>query len=306
MNGKRDLVIVVLLLVALGVAWYYTGGTANPLARSGPLFTLPQQGYGIPAYVVPSVQYTPAPTDQGYNPNAVTTISNYLGTFDERPSPYSAYVTLEQSGASSGLENEYLTLRVSYNAPQKITVTGWRIESSATTIGVSLPQAAELPFLGNVNNPSTVSLSPGQTAYIITGRAPSGTSFRTNMCTGYFEQFQNFNPPLRLECPSPQDEATRALATGNYTQGCYDVVRTLGRCTLTFASIPVDAGSACQSFIQDTLTYNGCINAHKNEPKFYRDEWYLYLNRDQELWRQRSERIRLLDENGRVVDVVSY
>lgn len=305
MNGMRDLTIVVLLLAALGVAWYYTGGTANSLARSGPLFTLPQQGYGIPAYVVPSVQYTPAP-EGTQNPNTVTTISNYLGTFDEKPSPYAQYVSLEQSSAASSYENEYVTVRVSYNAPQKITVTGWRLESTATNLGVALPQASALPFLGSVNSIEPVSLSPGQTMYVITGRSPNGTSFRTNMCTGYFEQFQNFTPPLRLECPGPQEEADRVFATGTYNEECYNVVRTLNRCTLTVASIPASAGAACQPFIQDVLTYNGCINSHRNDSKFYKDEWYLYLNRDQELWRTRSERIRLVDETGKVVDVVNY
>lgn len=305
MNATRDLFIVIFLLVALGVAWYYSGGTASDLARSGPFFTLPQQGVGIPAYTVPGVEYTPA-TVEGGGVDSITTITNYLGTFDEERSPYAAHVSLEEGNARSGHASEYVTIRMAYNAPQKITVTGWRLESTATGLGIALPQAAELPFLGTVNGATPVALSAGQTVYVVTGRSPNGTSFRTNICTGYFEQYQNFTPPLRLDCPSPQEEADRVLSTGNYGDECYDVVRTLSRCTLTVASIPASTGTQCQEFIQNTLTYNGCINAHKNLPKFYKDEWYLFLNRDQELWRSRSERIRLIDENGKVVDAVTY
>lgn len=302
MQAKRDLFIVIFLLVALGVAWYYTGGTANDLARSGPFFTLPQQGVGIPAYVVPSVEYTPPP-----NPDAggQQVITNFFGTVTEEVSPYAQFVSLE-SGSASSVDGEYVIIRVASNARQKVTMTGWRVESTATGFGATLPQASILPAHGSVNSIGPVSLGGGQTAYVVTGRSPIGSSFRTNLCTGYLEQYQNFSPALRLECPGPQEEATRALQTGTYTDACYNTVRTLSRCTLTTASIPIEAGAACQTFIQETLTYNGCVNAHKNTPNFYKDDWYLYLNRDQELWRSRSERIRLVDESGKVVDSVSY
>jgi hypothetical protein len=305
MNAQRDLLIVVLFMVALGVAWYYSGGTANDLARSGPLFQLPPSQSGNPAYNVPGVELIETPVKEDTGP-VVTTISNYLGTLNEEVSPYAQYVSLEESNAKSGNDSEYVTLRIAYNAPQKITVTGWRLESTATGMQTTLPQAAALPFLGTINTPEPIALSAGQTVYVVTGRSPNGTSFRTNMCTGYFEQYQNFTPPLKLECPSPQDEAVPYFATGSYTDECNDIVRTIGRCTFVTASIPGSAGSRCEQFIHNQLSYNGCINTHKNDPKFYKDDWYVYVNRDQELWRSRSERIRLLDENGKVVDVVTY
>lgn len=304
-SPQRDLLIVVLLMAALGVAWYYAGGTANDLARSGPIFNVPEIGGTVPVFNVPGVQQQEISGTRSSEPQT-TTITNFLGTFTEEKSPYAAFVSLEEGNARSSYESEYVTIRVAYNATQKITVTGWRLESTGTGIAVSLPLASELPFLGGVNASSPVSLSQGQTVYVITGRSPNGASFRTNMCTGFFEQFQNFTPALRIECPNPQEEAEAYFGTGTLTDECYDIVRAIPRCTLVIQSIPASAGTACEQFITNRLSYNSCINTHKNDPKFYKDDWYLYLNRNDELWRSRSERIRLLDENGKVVDTVSY
>lgn len=305
-SPQQDFLIVLLLMAALGVAWYYTGGNSNDLARAGLLFKFsPTVGGGVVPTAIPGVEQVGGGVEAP-PPSTTQTISNYLGTFTEERSPYAAYVTLEQANASSDIGSEYLTIRVSNNAPSKVTVTGWRLESTATGMSGTVPMAAELPFQGSVNATSPASLSPGQQAYVVTGRSPNGTSFRTNLCTGYFEQFQNFTPALKIECPNPQEEAQNALTTGSYNDTCYDFVRAVPRCTLVTTSVPLPAGEACNQFVTTQLTYVGCINKHKNDPGFYKDTWYLFLNRDQELWRSRSERIRLLDENGKVVGVVSY
>ena len=304
-SPQQDLLIVVLLMAALGVAWYYTGGTSTDLAKAGPFFQSPKIGDTLPVFRVPGVELPNVPPSSNEPPRAET-ISSYLGSITEEKSPYAAYVSLEQGNASSGLESEYVTIRVNYNASNKIVLSGWRLESTATGLSTTLPLASELPAQGSVNTTSPVGLSPGQTAYVVTGRSPIGSSFRTNLCTGYFEQFQNFTPGLKIECPNPQEEAQAVIPTGSYSDECYDIVRSIPRCTLVIQSIPGSAGAACESFISSTLSYTGCMNKHKNDPKFYKDDWYLYINRDQELWRSRSERIRLLDENGKVVGVVSY
>src|SRR5262249_49345475 len=108
MNATRDLIIFIFIIVALGVAWYYTGGSANDLARTGPFLTLPGSTKpGTPAYHVPGVVRKPAATEED---DSTEVISNYLGTFTEERSPYAQYVSLEQSGADAGLKSEYLTI----------------------------------------------------------------------------------------------------------------------------------------------------------------------------------------------------
>jgi len=304
-SPQQDLLIVILLMVALGVAWYYTGGTANDLARESPLFTLPgSKGDTRPAYAVPGVSLDTPPaskTDDG-----PTTITNHLGTSEEYPSPYAKYVVLEEGNAKSGTGGEYLVIRTLSSAPGATTMTGWKLESTATGLSATIPQAATLPFLGSVNSLSPMTMGPSQTAYVVTGRSPNGTSFRTNICTGYFEQFQNFTPGLKLECPLASQEADTYFTPGSFSDECYDIVRAIPRCTLVLSSVPASVGSQCHTFINTEVSYNGCINKHKNDANFYKDDWYIYIGREQELWRSRSERIRLVDENGKVVDVVTY
>ena len=90
---QRDLLVVILLMVALGVAWYYTGGTASNFARSGPLFEVPK-GSVIPNLAIPGVQQVQVP--RGDETPHTTTISNYIGTFTEDQTATPVTATLNQ------------------------------------------------------------------------------------------------------------------------------------------------------------------------------------------------------------------
>ncbi|MBU6310751.1 hypothetical protein KGO06_02330 [Patescibacteria group bacterium] len=300
---QQDLAIVVLLMIALGVAWYYTGGTESDLARGGPLFSQ-QQGSTIPGIPIPRV-FLGGTEGQDEGPKS-TTITTYLGAITEERSPYANRVSLSASLASASLDGEYLTLRVNSSAESPITISGWKLESSVSGLRVAVPLAVALPAQGSNSIAEPVALAPGHTAYLITKRSPIGTSFRTNLCTGYFEQFQDFTPPLSLDCPRPTTEADTYFALGTYTDECESIVRSLGRCEFSTKSVPGSAGNQCVQFVTTELSYNGCVARHKTQPGFYRDTWYLFLSRDSELWRSRSERIRLLDENDKVVSVITY
>ena len=147
------------------------------------------------------------------------------------------------------------------------------------------------------------------TIYVITGHSPIGASFRTNTCTGYFEQFQDFEPRLKKDCPLPDKELAFYLDRKSGfipSDKCIDYVEDLDQCTFNINSLPENIGGLCRDFILNELTYNGCIKIHKDDIEFYKNEWRLYLERDQELWKNTRERIRLLDENGLVIDVITY
>ena len=186
--------------------------------------------------------------------------------------------------------------------------------SGASRTVVKIGEAAVIPFLGQVNVETPITVGGNTIVYVVTGRSPNGTSFRLSKCTGYFEQFQDFAPSLPTQCPLPEDELFNRPGSNSYNDTCINFVEGLGRCTFNIGALPPLIGSQCQNFILNTLSYNGCISAHKNDPDFYRNEWRVYLGRDQELWKNETgsswqnarEEIRLLDENGKVVDVVSY
>lgn len=314
-----DFILFILFLIVLGVVWAVTGGPARDISREGPFLNAPSPLGDGNAYGVPSVN-TPefdnkyrGDTGSGnssFFTDIISRVRSGVDTTDgEEKSPYAEYVSLSISSArNSDPSQEYVTIKTSRSLSDRITISDWRLESSVTLAGSALGSASYLPFSGQVNTESPVAIGPNTTVYVTTGRAPIGVSFRTNTCTGYFEQFQDFQPRLKLECPFPEDEFVAALERDAFipNAACIDYVDDLNRCIFNINNVPQGIGGACQNFALNDLTYNGCVSLHKNDAEFYKSEWRMYLDRDQELWRSKNERIRLLDENGKVIDVISY
>ena len=44
----------------------------------------------------------------------------------------------------------------------------------------------------------------------------------------------------------------------------------------------------------------------RDDDKFFKNEWRIFLGRNEEQWRTKREVIRLLDKDGRIVDVYTY
>lgn len=310
-----DLLFFILFIIALGVVWALTGGPERSISREGPFLTPPfplgsESGYFLPSVPIPSHEATEKRSEGEAFSDILTSLRARLsGGTEEKRSPYADAVSLSISNArTSEAAEEYVTIKTSKSAGT-LTISGWRLESSITTLGATLGPAAYLPYSGRVNTELPVALGPNSTVYITTGRSPIGTSFRTNLCTGYFSQFQSFEPRLKAECPAPENELSAILATDSGlipNETCIDFVSGIRECTLTTTPIPGAVGSQCSDFVLETLSYAGCVDLHKNDPGFYKNEWRIYLDRDQELWGNTHERIRLLDENGSVIDAVSY
>ncbi|TAJ15188.1 hypothetical protein EPO56_01330 [Patescibacteria group bacterium] len=323
-SAKGDLLVVILLITALGVAWVWTGGPSRSISHSSGFLNAPWPiGAGGDAYIVPRIDtsFTPADgvnyeakkqeTPQEKKSNLLDYFFGYrpgLGkAVDLPPSPYAQYVYLErsQAGATNPRE-EYVTIKTSSSLKQSITITGWKLESAVSNLSMTIGAAAEIPFLGGTNYESPIVLGPNSEVVVVTGSSPNGTSFRLNQCTGYFEQFQDFSPALKKECPKPEDEMLLYPEKTAANQMCQDFIAKIPRCTLTLTAIPGNVGEQCQNFILNDLSYNGCIAKHQNESDFYKNEWRVFLKREQELWQNKHERILLIDENGKLVAQVSY
>jgi hypothetical protein len=323
MTAGRDFLLFVLFLIALGIAWFFTGGPSRAISHAG-WFLNPTN------IVIPSVSggfaTGGAGGAEGYNLGTETgaeTVSGGTNTgnantgggtiyqpgfgYVARPgtSPYAKYIFLDAGNAQSSDPNaEYIGLQVSEDAPS-LTITGWSLMSPVSNIRVTIGNAAVIPYLGQVNSQTPVTVGPGAGVVLATGQSPNGTSFRVNECTGYFEQFQDFNPSLSKECPLPLDELDRYPdLRGNDT--CYYFVETLQRCTFAVNAIPGNIGDLCQNFVLNTLSYNGCITDHQHDPDFYRNSWRLYFNHTAELWKNTHDTIWLLDEKGLLVAELSY
>ena len=229
--------------------------------------------------------------------------------FSEK-SPYEGMVTIDKRSLgprNTSPEQEYIRFIASRQNSQKIPISGWRIESVITGRSLAIPEASYLPRSGVVNNKLPVWLEPGDTVILSTGRSPIGVSFRTNLCTGYFTQFQTFNPSLEERCPDAENEilfytGDRSVLVDN---ACIDFVERIGRCDIAI-KVPILLSPLCHDVIGLEINYNSCVDHHKDSASFVGNDWRLFLKREEELWRSKRELLKLVDQNGKVVDVYSY
>ncbi len=221
-------------------------------------------------------------------------------------SPYAGKVDLSMGSAgSSKADNEYVTIEASPDIKTRIKITGWTLISENSGARSSIGQGTGLPYLDQLNSKEDIYLVPEDRAYIITGRSPINISFRPNACTGYFQQFRIFTPYLPSSCPLIKD-APRPPVPNNFNDECEDYINGYPSCTEVTKPLPTYLTHECQVFITEEARYGKCVDRNKNTANFYKKEWRVYLNRDATLWKSRREKIKLLDQNQKVVDVVTY
>lgn len=310
----------IIFLVALGGLWVATGGPARTISHGSP-FLKPPTTPGVAlngnittgGSIVEDTNYSSGSGSSNAGGNS-SSLLDYFFNFRsgstsgaQATSPYASQIRLSRGTADSAdPQSEYIMISTSRDLEKPITITGWALQSQINGIKAPIGSGAQIPISGQVNNDTPITLGPDNTVYVTTGRSPNGGSFRTNMCTGYFEQYQDYSPRLRNDCPDPRDEALRHPEKTAGNTECIDFVDRLHSCELFTDTIPSSVGSGCQNFIQNDLTYNGCVSAHRNDPDFYANEWRVYLNRQQELWQNNHDQIRLLDENGNLIASLSY
>lgn len=232
-----------------------------------------------------ALQPEPAPANEGTAP----TESSLKGKLE-----------LSQGRASSqDPDEEHIELSASASNQTKIIIGGMMLKNSRGE-SFEIPEGSYLPYSGRVNPKQTIALEPGGRAFIITGRSPIGASFRTNLCTGYFAEFNEFEPRLSEDCPTPEDEP----GASGLKASCLDFLETLRACRQVL-EVP-ETDNECRNYALNEINYLKCVDNHKNDAEFYSDEWYIYLNRDAEIWKERRETITLRDRQGNIVDSLSY
>ncbi len=315
-------------VVAAIVFWLISGGWAateraagsltNPIdlilyngTSTGSFITLPWQptsptrGPDISALAAQGDEQVAAESQNAAN--AQTVQPPQTETFGN-PSPYAGEVMLSGNGATAAdPANQYVEIEASESNTSPIDIAGWSLQSAASGEQVYLPEAASIFVEGIVNTVDPVYLDPGGSAIITTGITPVGTSFRENMCTGYLEQLQTFTPELTNNCPNPSEalpETPGNLQT--YGSTCFEYLNNLAQCYFPGNSLPSDLTPACQAFVENTMSYDGCVNSYQNSKSFASPVWRLYLNMSTDLWNSGHDVLRLLDNEGRVVDVLTY
>jgi hypothetical protein len=295
------------------IVWVATGGPAHPISFAGPFLSEPSP-LGSGTYIgLPRAPFSIGASDvELVNPDTgggSGGLGSLQGVDFGTASAYRSEITLSHYVSSAGAhdpEDEYLKLSLSRSAPAPLDISGWKLESAASGNAAMIPEGTEVPTSGTVEALQPVVLQPGDTVIIDSGASPIGGSFRENECIGYFSQYQKFSPPLPNNCPAPSTELERFYGPGYIRDNaCITYVATLNRCTLSI-SPPPGLTTACDNFLENYLSYNGCVDAHQDDSGFKSDTWRVYLGRSNAMWRTKNEVVKLLDQNGDTVDAFSY
>ncbi|MEX0917418.1 MAG: hypothetical protein WDZ90_02770 [Candidatus Paceibacterota bacterium] len=204
-------------------------------------------------------------------------------------------------------KDEYVIIEASRSNTNPVVISGMRLSSPISGKNYPIPDGVITPNSNVVSSENPISLNPGESAVIVSGQSPIGVSFRLNKCTGYLENFQNFTPDLPRSCPRPEEELfAKQNVVQEFNNECIDFIERLPRCETFLGQLPLGYTNACRQFIANDLTYAGCVENHRSDSDFNVDEWRVYLGRNEELWREKREIIRLLDREGKVVDALTY
>ncbi len=313
----KDLRFVVLAVLGIMAAWFFTGGPERSISTSGFFLKPPSPISSGETYNNPRGIFLGEGGIFGGIGGSIRGASdeaakiradiNDAARFGE-VSPYKGKISIERSTAgivTSDAAREYVTITASHANSAPISVTGWRLENEDRT-NAAIGRGFPLPKTGVVSTEGAIMLAPGARAHISTGRSPIGASFRTNKCTGYFEQFQDFTPALDTRCPLPANELDLAPDLNTFDDACVSFVKSVGQCRIHIGNTPTVFKDACYTFLVTKLTYVGCVGNHEDDQDFYENEWRIFLGRDAELWKKERGSVRLLDENGKTVDLYPY
>lgn len=296
-DARGDLFWFVAIMIGIAFLWFYTGGPDRPAATSGPFLDSPLEksqaelhrttqetlGWGIDEekYGVTQNETEVVSVDSIYKTKA--TLRTGYNTKEEDP------------------QKEYLEIRASSQNKEAIIISNWTIKGKSN-LDITIGKGSYLPYSGRINPQEVIKLEPGEKAVIITGRSPIGTSFRLNECTGYFQQFQDFIPRLPKECPYPREEYIPEYLN----EDCVEYIERLPKCEFPINALPPNLLSTCHNYIIENINYKTCVQNHKSDANFYKKEWRVYLNRDEEIWKNKHDTITLYDENGATIDWDTY
>lgn len=232
------------------------------------------------------------------------------GSKDEgNTSFYAGKVVLKKASAGdTEPEDEYIEIEIDDKAGSDIILAGWKVQSNITNNSITLDTISPLFRFGRSGTTDELRMKPKDTLTIITGQSPlTQKSFRENKCMGYLRSYYSFRPSINSSCPKPEDELDAYGKIPVTDDSCRSYVTRLSSCKAPLSSeIPSTISLACRYFVENYINYNACIDKHLSDADFWKDEWRLYLNRSDELWRKNREELVLLDQFGNQVDKVTY
>lgn len=312
---------IIWILIGIGVLWFITGGVnrmEEGMFITQPTLTEDSEVYGeVPSFwdflKKPKINLVLTPEEK-LNleiQNAKKETQQIQQNIEklkekEKTSIYKDKIEISQNyGSNINVNEEYIKLKINKLNGEQLQISNWKLKSAMTGAEVYLGNAVKLPYTSQNNSPQAIFVSGGEEIIIVTGRSPIGFSFQINKCSGYLEQFQDFKPSISKQCPQVKDENLPIIGPNSFNDKCLDFIDNISKCE-TPLNYPLDMQSECRNYLIDKANHNACITNYKNDSNFYKPEWRLYLNRDEELWKKDREIIELIDGEGKLVDSYDY
>jgi hypothetical protein len=310
---RADLLFFLAVLLFFFILWLGSGGPTHPISFAGPYITpvtnvgVTQVGYGGDGFHASQEEISAGVRE---DLSDIRSDLNSLIVFGIA-SPLKDKVRITGvRNAGTEPDREYVTIRNAGSEP--VTITGWRVQSAATDRGATIGEGVLLPSQGGGDETSPITLAPGDQAFLITGDSPIDESFKENQCVGYFGSSDKWQPALERSCPTPRAEFDEYYVGNDLKDSsCYQLAQETAQCTVPRTT--TRTSSACYAFIDNYLNYRGCVAAHRGDSHFDNHTWRIYLDyrykkggEEQPLWKTSREGVKLLDANGKTVDLYQY
>ncbi|KKU51933.1 MAG: hypothetical protein A3F26_02620 [Candidatus Ryanbacteria bacterium RIFCSPHIGHO2_12_FULL_47_12b] len=289
--------LAILVVILFGFAFF-----ANLSTSSGPLATPPNPDaeFGVvreqkSVFDVFEPPPPPPPTDDTTQTEDKTIES------EKKEERYKQYFSISSANARSrNPDTEYIDIQ--YNPPENesVYISNWKIANKRGG-SFRLGEVTNFPGTGTTPNSSPLIIPQGGIIHVITGRSPRGENFRLNKCAEYFQEHNEYIPSLSVSCPPPAQEPGQ----DGLNDECFDYVQGLWSCRLAEPP-PVGFGDRCAEYVRETASYVGCVDNHRQDKDFFINEWWVYLNRPEQMWSDVRETITLSDERGIVIASESY
>lgn len=304
MDAMKELKYFILIVIILAFVWFFTGGSFRPSSKSGWFLNKPTLNL-IPTGEISGTKNLSEKTGQASLKQTSSAESVQSSSIQDSVS--SDFATLKTTMARElSPDQEYVEIAADRKNKNPIKITGWKLKGKIG-FAIAIGKGTSYVYSDVANQPQEdVYLGPGEKAIIITGKSPIGTSFKLNKCAGYFGKFHTFTPELSAECPLLRNEELPINLSNN--DQCLDYIDQIPACA-TIASIPYknsSLSSSCQDYVTQNTNYKTCLEKHKNDSDFSLPEWRIYLERNEEMWKEKRETITLYDDKNNIIDSKSY
>lgn len=271
---------------------YPQNSTNTPPAPAPPSYT-----YAPPRASPPPPVPAPAPappTRPPINPSEIP-----RGFTVKDLSPHFKRIRISSAYAGYGSGTGKISLYAALDKNEKVDITGWQFKANRG--GGFIPGAVALYHpIGN-SPEADMFVQNGDYVNFYSASKLDRKNVLLNKCMGYLNNTiaSGYGAEFPNNCPYVDRSELRG-----FSGQCQDYILSIGSCREPSANPPLSVFDyACRSYL-DTLNYNGCFNKYLKDADFLSHEWRVWMGSD--ILDTRHDDLRLIDNNGLLVDLYSY